>query len=109
MNPNIRPASVLDKTDEQRRSQFRRWNQGLTGRFLPMDRETILRELAQIEDRVARTQRQIASYREHISRIEDRGRDAQWAKLMLRQSEEVLALHLSMHAKLIERLSRSTK
>jgi hypothetical protein len=74
-----------------------------------MDRETILRELAQIEDRVARTQRQIASYREHISRIEDRGRDAQWAKLMLRQSEEVLALHLSMHAKLIERLSRSTK
>jgi Uri superfamily endonuclease len=74
-----------------------------------MDRETILRELAKIEDRVARTQGQIASYREHISRLEDSGRDPEWAKLMLRQCEEVMALHLSMHARLIERLSRSTK
>jgi hypothetical protein len=72
-----------------------------------MDRETILRELALIEDRVARTQRQMASYRGTVSRLERDGRDAGWAKLMLRQCEEVLALHLTMHAKLIDRLSRS--
>jgi Uri superfamily endonuclease len=74
-----------------------------------MDRETILRELARIEDRVARTQRQTASYREHIARLQDGGRNTEWAKLMLRQCEEVMALHLSMHAKLIERLSGPTK
>lgn len=74
-----------------------------------MNREIILRELAQIEDRVARTQRLIASYRETISRLEQSGRDAEWAKLMLRQCEEVLTLHLSMHVKLIEQLSWSAK
>jgi hypothetical protein len=74
-----------------------------------MDRETILRELARIEDRVARTQRQLASYSEHISRLEGSGRDPKWAKLMLRQCEETLALHVSMHAKLVEQLSRSAK
>jgi Uri superfamily endonuclease len=74
-----------------------------------MNREKILRELAQIEDRVARTQLQRASYREHISRLEDSGRDPKWARLMLRQCEEVLALHLSVHAKLIEQLSRSAE
>jgi hypothetical protein len=73
-----------------------------------MERETILRELAQIEDRVARTQRQVVRYRETISRIEQSGRDAEWAKLMVRQCEETLALHLSVHAKLIEQLSRSS-
>jgi hypothetical protein len=109
------PATVVVEVDNHRgwsvlrRSQFRRWNQRLTGRFPTMDRETILRDLAQIEDRVARTQRQTASYREHIARLEDSGRSAEWAKLMLRQCEEVMALHLSMHARLIERLSRSTK
>jgi hypothetical protein len=74
-----------------------------------MNREKILRELALIEDRVARTQRQLASYSEHICRLEDRGRDSKWARLMLRQCEEVLALHLSVHAKLTEQLSRSVK
>jgi hypothetical protein len=73
-----------------------------------MDRETILRELAQIEDRVARTQRQTASYREHISRSKDSGRSSEWAKLMLRQCEEVFTLHLSLHEKLIQQLSRSS-
>jgi hypothetical protein len=82
-------------------------NQGLTGQFPNMDRETILRELALIEDRVARTQRQMASYRGTVSRLEQDGRDAGWAKLMLRQCEEVLELHLTLHAKLIDRLSRS--
>jgi hypothetical protein len=61
------------------------------------------------EDRVGRTQRQSASYREHISRLEDSGRSAEWAKLMLRQCEEVLELHPSMHAKLMVQLSRSAK
>jgi hypothetical protein len=74
-----------------------------------MDRETILRELAQIEERVQRAERQIVSYRGTVSRLEQDGRDAMWAKLMLRQCEEVLALHLTMHAKLIDRLSRSAK
>jgi hypothetical protein len=70
-----------------------------------MDRETTLRELAKIEDRVARTQLQLASYRETISRLEQSGRDAKWAKLMLRQCEEVLALHLTVHEKLVRRIS----
>ena len=74
-----------------------------------MDRETILRELAQIEDRVARTQRQLASYRETISRLEQRGRDAEWAKLMLRQCEETLALHVSVHGRLLQQLSRGSE
>jgi hypothetical protein len=82
---------------------------GLSDQFPKMDRETILRELAQIEERVQRTERQIVSYRETVSRLEQDGRDAMWAKLMLRQCEEVLALHLTMHAKLIDRLSRSAK
>jgi hypothetical protein len=74
-----------------------------------MDSETILRELALLEDRVAHTEYQIASCREIVSRLEESRRTADWAKLMLRQCEEVLALHMSMHAKLIEQLSRSAK
>jgi len=72
-----------------------------------MDRQTILRELAQIEDRVARTRQQIDSYRGTISRLEEVGRDSLWAQLMLHQCEEVLALHLTLRAKLNDRLSRS--
>jgi hypothetical protein len=79
----------------------------LSDLFPNMDRETILRQLAEIEDRVERTERQIATYRETVSRLEHDGRDAAWAELMLRQCEEVLALHLTLHAKLIDRLSRS--
>jgi hypothetical protein len=74
-----------------------------------MDRETILREFALLENRVARTEHQIASYREIIARLEESRRTADWAKLMLTASGEVLALHMSMHAKLIEQLSRSAK
>jgi hypothetical protein len=74
-----------------------------------MDREIILQELAQLEDRVARTQRQIASYRETILRLEQRGRDASWAKLMLRQCEEALALHVSVHGRLVQLLSQDSE
>ena len=69
-----------------------------------MDRETTLRQLAAIEDRVARTQLQLASYRETISRLEQRGLDAKWAILMLRQCEETLALHVSVHGRLLQQL-----
>ena len=72
-----------------------------------MDRETILRELARLEDRVARTERQMVSYRETISRIEQRGQDAKWAKLMLRQCEETVALHVSVHNRLLQQLQEA--
>jgi hypothetical protein len=71
----------------------------------PMDRETILRELAKIEDRVSRTQVQLAWNREHISHLRQTG---QWAKLMLQRCEDMLALDLSLHAKLARQLSRSS-
>jgi hypothetical protein len=74
-----------------------------------MDRQTILRELAQLEERVAWTRREIDTYRGTISRLEEVGRDPQWAKLMLHQCEEVLALHLTLRAKLSDRLSRTAK
>ncbi len=74
-----------------------------------MDRETILRELAQIEERIARTRRELENYRETIFRLEQVGRDSLWAELMLHQCEEVLALHLTVQAKLIDRLSRPVK
>ena len=74
-----------------------------------MDRKTILQELARIEDRVARTEVQLTSYRKTISLLEESGRDAKWAKLMLQQCEEVLALHISVHGKLLQQLSRDSE
>jgi len=74
-----------------------------------MDRETILRELAQIEERIARTRREMENYQGTISRLEQVGRDSLWAQLMLHQCEEVLALHLTVQGKLIDRLSRPVK
>jgi hypothetical protein len=68
--------------------------------FLPERFRNGHRPRLRTEDRVGRTQRQSASYREHIFRLEDSGRSAKWVKLMLRQCEEVLELHLSMDAKL---------
>jgi hypothetical protein len=72
-----------------------------------MDRAEILRDLVKLEGRVAESQKRIERHREIIRTMEAAGRDCASERMILHGCEEVLALHLSVHDKLLKRFSRA--
>jgi hypothetical protein len=60
-----------------------------------MDREAILRRLAEAEERVELGEHNLTRQREIIARLDRDGFDASGARMLLLQFEEAQALHLA--------------
>ena len=57
-----------------------------------------------LEARVSETQERIARYREMVKSAEASGNDGRFAAIMLGECERVLAIHLSLHERLLRQL-----
>ena len=71
-----------------------------------MDREAVLAGIAQLDRRIASAQAQIERYEKTIGGLQPSGRDAEPARLILRQYRDLLLLHLSVRARLQKQLVR---
>jgi hypothetical protein len=74
-----------------------------------MDHDTILRNLVTVETRVSQNQERIGRYREIIESMEGSGHNADFARIMLQECEAVLAVHLSVHEKLLKQLKQLSR
>ena len=69
-----------------------------------METDNILRDLVILETRVFETQKRIARYREMAKSAEASGNEGGFAAIMLGECERVLAIHLSLHERLLRQL-----
>ena len=68
----------------------------------------MLAEIEQLDQRVARAQSQIERYEAIIENLQRSGREAKWARLILRQYRDLLLLHLSVRARLQKQFAADT-
>lgn len=73
-----------------------------------MDRAMILNHLNQAHRHVAEGARQVAEQRERVQKLERDGDDTRDSRLLLKQFEELLALHIADRERLERELFEST-
>ena len=72
-----------------------------------MDHVVFSLDLAAIERRVAEAEKRIEWHCARIKALQGRGLDARADKTILQECRNVLALHLRIHARLVEQLTRA--